>query len=203
MTADGGLPMPARRISRDDIMDVAAYGKVRDERRRRMAALKKDRRIAVGPDVTLHFESYETMWHQVHEMLAIEKGGEAQIADELAAYNPLIPQGRELVATMMIEIDDAVRRARDLLRLGGIEETATLEIGGDAIRAIPENDAERTTADGKTSSVHFLRFPLSDAQAARFKAADAHVILAIGHANYGHMAVMPAETRAALAADLD
>src|SRR5512144_432517 len=141
-----------RLITRADILPLQDYEKVRDERRRRMAEVKKNRRVHVGPDVTFYFENFETMLHQVHERLAVEKGGEAQIEDELRAYNPLVPRGRELVATMMIEIDDPVRRDRVLRELGGIESTATLLVGGETIAALPEKYVERTTKDGKTSS---------------------------------------------------
>lgn len=143
------------------------------------------------------------MLHQVHEMLAVEKGGEEQIEDELRAYNPLIPQGRELVATMMIEIDDAVRRDRVLRQLGGIEKTASILIGGETISAVPESDVERTTADGKTSSVHFLRFPFTDAQVAAFRDGTARCLLALVHPAYDHMAAIPESARAVLAADFD
>ncbi|MFO1145211.1 MAG: DUF3501 family protein [Rhodospirillales bacterium] len=148
---------------------MAEYARVRDERRRAIAEMKKNRRLHVGPDITFYFENRATMLHQVHEMLAVEKGGEAQIEDELRAYNPLIPRGRELVATMMIEIDDAPRRDRVLRQLGGIEKTAAIEIGGKTIAAVPETDIERTTPDGKTSSVHFVRFPFTDAEVAAFR----------------------------------
>ena len=106
-------------ITRDDIMDMAEYGAIRKERRREMIAKKKQRRVAIGPDAHAHFEDYDSMWLQVHEMLYIEKGGEDQLVDELAAYNPLIPKGRELVCTVLFEIDDPVRRARVLAGLGG------------------------------------------------------------------------------------
>src|SRR6185437_1915776 len=99
-----------RRITRADIMPLADYTRERAERRRRITEVKRKRRVAVGPFATFYFENYETMWQQIHEMLYIEKGGEEQIEDELRAYNPLIPQGNELVATVMFEIDDAVRR---------------------------------------------------------------------------------------------
>ena len=135
---------------------------MRDERRRQIAEMKKNRRVHVGPDVTFYFENFDTMLHQVHEMLAVEKGGEAQIEDELRAYNPLVPSGRELVATMMIEIDDPGRRDRMLRGLGGIESTAAFTVAGETITAVPESDVERTTKDGKTSSVHFLRFVFSE-----------------------------------------
>ncbi len=177
------------------------YAEVRDARRRRMAEMKKNRRVHVGPDLTFYFENFETMLHQVHEMLAVEKGGEAQIEDELRAYNPLVPNGRELVATMMIEIDDPVRRDRALRALGGIEKTAALLVGGESIAAIPERDIERTTEDGKTSSVHFLKFPFNDSQVAAFKKPGARVVLSVSHPGYDHMAALPPPVLAALAED--
>ena len=141
------------------------------------------------------------MWLQVQEMLRIEKGGAEQIAGELEAYNPLIPQGDELIATLMLEIEDANRRHNILLTLGGIEESVFLEIGGDMVRATPTEYDDRTTADGKTSSVHWLRFKLTPEQIARFRDGGQKVVLGISHKNYGHMAVLSAETRAALAKD--
>jgi len=139
------------------------------------------------------------MWLQVQEMLRIEKGGDEQLAGELEAYNPLIPQGEELIATMMLEIEDADRRSRILLTLGGIEETAFMEIGGETIKATPTDYDDRTTSDGKTSSVHWLRFKLSKEQIARF--GKERVVIGIDHKNYGHMAVLSDLTRAALAKD--
>ncbi len=150
--------MSSRLITRDHILPMERYAEVRDARRRQIAEMKKNRRVHVGPDVTFYFENFDTMLHQVHEMLAVEKGGEAQIEDELRAYNPLVPNGREFVATMMIEIDDPGRRDRMLRRLGGIESTAAFTVAGETITAVPESDIERTTKEGKTSSVHFLRF---------------------------------------------
>ena len=192
-----------REITRADIMDIDAYVKVRPERKRAMAATKKNRRMEVGPFATFYFENYDTMLHQVHEMLYIERGGEDQIPDELAAYNPLIPNGSELVATVMFEIDDAIRRASVLGRLGGVEETMSISIGDQKIVAVPEADVDRTNADGKASSVQFVHFPFTPEQAAAFKTDGAQVILGIGHENYAHMAVMPEPVRAALAEDLD
>ena len=104
--------MMPRKIEPSVIIPLAEYGPLRAERRKRMSEIKKDRRLEVGPFATFYFESYDTMLHQVHEMLFIEKGGAEQLPDELAAYNPLIPQGSELVATVMFEIDDPLRRAR-------------------------------------------------------------------------------------------
>ncbi|MFM2129971.1 MAG: hypothetical protein RL477_1517 [Pseudomonadota bacterium] len=195
------MPAP-RKIARADVMDMGTYEKVRAERRRAMMQIKRHRRVAVGPNATFYFENYDTMLYQVHEMVRTERGGEEQIADEIAAYNPLIPQGRELVATMMIEYEDPVVRDRELRRLTFIEKTVTLAVGPEEIRAVAETDLERTKADGKTSAIHFLRFPLTDSQAAVFKTPGTRIVLGIGHENYGHMAVLPEATRSALAADL-
>lgn len=193
--------MSRRQITRADIMPMAEYEKVRDERRRAVTEMKRDRRISVGPDITFYFENYDTMWHQIHEMLRIEKGGDAQIEDELSAYNPLIPDGGNLVATMMVEIDDPKRRARVLSELGGVEETVVLDVGGEAVRAVAESDVERTTEAGKTSSIHFLKFPFSDAQIDAFARPDTRVVLGIQHPKYDHMAALPSAMRAALAED--
>lgn len=193
--------MAAQLISRADILPMTEYASVRDERRRTMAEAKKTRRVHVGPDITFYFENFATMLHQVHEMLAVERGGEEQIEDELHAYNPLIPTGRELVATMMVEIDDARRRDRVLRSLAGIEASAAFYLGEEMVRAVPADDASRTTADGKTSSVHFLRFPFTDAQAAAFRMAGARVLLGLSHPEYDHIAAIPEAVRAALAGD--
>jgi len=195
--------MNKRQITRADILPPETYARERRERRMAITALKRPRRISVGPYATFYFENYETMFQQIHEMLHIERGGEEQIADELAAYNPLIPQGQELVCTLMFEIDDPVRREGELRRLAHVENHIMLEIDGEQVKAEPEGDIERTTEDGKTSAVHFLRFHLTPAQIAYFKDPAKRVLLAIAHPNYGHMAVMGEETRNALAQDLD
>lgn len=196
------MPKDERRITRADILPMDQYAAERRERRRAMMDVKGRRRVPVGPHATFYFESYDTMWLQVHEMLYIERGGEEQIADELEAYNPLIPQGSELVATLMFEIDDPVRRAALLGGLGGVEETVTLSVAGDVIRAGAERDVDRTTAEGKASSVHFLHFPMTPNQVAAFKAGEGDVVLGIGHARYRHMAVLPEDVRRELASDL-
>jgi len=195
--------LKARTIQRSDIMPMQDYVRVRDDRRRAMSQLKKTRRVHVGPDVTFYFENRDTMLHQVHEMLAVEKGGEEQVEGELRAYNPLIPRGRELVATMMIEIDDALRRESVLRQLGGIDKTIVLTIGGETIAAVPESDVERTTPDGKTSSVHFVRFPFTDAQVAAFRDPGARVVLGFSHPAYGHMTAIQDAVRAALSEDFE
>jgi hypothetical protein len=192
-----------REITREDLMPLADYAKVRAARRAAAVAKKKNRRLEVGPVATFHFEDYDSMWLQVQEMLYIEKGGEAQIADELGAYNPLIPNGRELVATVLFEIDDPARRAAVLARLGGIEETAFIRIDGDTIKGVSEADIDRTSAEGKASAVQFIHFPFTPAQIARFRQAAAQVVVGFAHPAYGHMAVMPEAARAALAQDFD
>jgi len=190
-----------RRITPADILSAAEYDQQRKALKANLIPMKKLRRIEVGPFATFYFENYATMWLQVQEMLRIEKGGAEQIPGELAAYNPLIPQGDELIATMMLEIEDGNRRNATLLTLGGIEETVFLEIGGDVIRATPTEYDDRTTPDGKTSSVHWLRFKLTAVQIAHFRNGTERVVLGVSHKNYGHMAVLGIETRAALAKD--
>ena len=190
-------------ITRDDILPYDEYAASRRERKKTLTAMKKDRRMEVGPHATFYFENYETMWNQIHEMLYIERGGEEQIPDELAAYNPLIPQGRELVATVMFEIGDAERRARVLATLGGVEETISITVGDEKIRGVAETDVDRTNADGKASSVQFVHFPFTDAQVAAFRAGDAPVTVGFDHENYAHTAGMPGAVRSALARDFD
>ena len=165
--------------------------------------MKRPRRIDVGPVATCYFESYDTMWWQIHEMLFIEKGGDAQIDDELTAYNPLIPNGRELVCTVMFEINDEERRRAFLARLGGVEETLFLRIGDTEIRGVPEVDLDRTTESGKASSVQFIHFPFTDDQTRAFRQSGSQIILGFGHDAYGHMAVIPEESRVALAGDFE
>ncbi len=201
-------------ITRDDVLPMADYTRTRKERRRALVALKKHRRLEVGPVCSFYFENYETMWNQIHEMLFIEKGGEAQIVDELSAYNPLIPKGRELVATVMFEIDDPVRRGALLAKLGGVEETAFIRIGGATINGVPEADVDRTNAAGKASSVQFIHFPFTDAQVAAFRgaaaagaaggvAAGTEVVVGFSHPEYAHMTVLPGPVRQALGLDFD
>lgn len=187
----------------DDILPMQDYGKIRAESRRKIAERKRYRRAEVGPHITFYFENYDTMWMQVHEMLFIEKGGPDQIADELAAYNPLIPRGQELVATFMIEIDDPDRRRRILGTLGGIEETAFISIGAERIAGKPETDQERTNAGGKASSVQFVHFPFSPAQIKAMRSPGAQVVLGFGHPAYSHMAILQEAMRAELSGDFD
>jgi len=200
------MPKIDRTITADDIISNAEFAPVRKDRRAALKPSKALRRIDLGRDCTFYFESFDTMLFQIQEMLYIEKGGAAQLVDELAAYNPLVPNGHELVATMMFEIDDPVRRLNLLLKLGGIENHIYLQIatktGSEKIYVVPEDDTERTSADGKTSSVHFFHFPLSAAQKAAFRDTNNQIILGSDHPAYAHMTVLNAKTIAELALDL-
>ena len=158
-----------RKITRDDLLAMGEFGAIRKQRRAEMSAIKRQRRGEGGPAATLYFESYDTMWWQIHEMLWIEKGGEAQIDGELSAYNPLIPKGTELVATLMFEIDDPNRRAMFLAGLGGVEETVTMSFNGETVTAVPEDDVDRTTGNGKASAIQFLHFPFTVGQIAKLR----------------------------------
>ena len=191
-----------RILTRDDVLSPEAYEEIRKERRAEVLEIKRRRRVPVGPFATFYFENYDTMWYQVHEMLRIERGGVPQIDEEIDAYAPLVPTGRELVATLMFEIADEQIRDRSLRRLGGVEDTIFVSVRGVRSVAVPEDNVERTNAGGKTSSVHFLKFPLSDDQASQFKTESCEVMLGIGHPNYAHMAVLTDQTRSELAGDL-
>jgi len=195
------MPALQHRITAADILSDAEYNARRAELRAASIADKKNRRIEVGPYATLYFENYNSMWLQVQEMLRIEKGGADQVAGELEAYNPLIPQGDELIATFMIEIEDADRRDRELRKLGKIEDSVFMDIGRDRIKAAPTDYEDRTTPDGKTSSVHWLRFKFTPAQIKAFKSGSEPVIIGMTHPNYGHMAVMAPAVRDALSKD--
>jgi hypothetical protein len=195
------MPANLRHIDPADLLPDPEFSKVRKERRAALLPRKKLRRVALGPDCTFHFETYETMLFQVQEMLLIEKGGAAQVPDELSAYNPLIPQGSDLVATVLFEIDDPVRRAAVLAQLGGVEDRFFVQIAGEKAIGVPEGDIERTREDGKTSSVHFLKFALSAAQKAAFADPGASVMLGCDHPRYGHLAILGPDVRAELARD--
>ena len=196
------MPASAREITRADILPDAEFAQQRKARRAALLPIKQLRRVALGPYCTFYFESFDTMLFQVQEMLLIEKGGEAQIEDELAAYNPLVPNGHELVATVMFEVEDPVRRANLLNSLGNVEDHFQLRIGSDTVAGVPDSEQARTREDGKTSSVHFLRFPLSDAQIAAFRDPAVQLMVACDDARYAHLAVLGAEVRGELAKDL-
>ena len=189
-------------ITAADILPLEAYERVRDEKRRAVREVKANRRVAVGPYAMFYFENYDTMWLQIQEMLRIEKGGEAQLADELEAYNPMIPKGDELTATVMFEIENPDRRQQVLSRLGGVERMMELRCGGEVVKGEIERDLEYATPDGKVSSVLFLHFRFAPGQAAKFFAPGAEIAVAVAHPEYNHIAIMPPAVKAELAKDL-
>ena len=189
-------------IDRNDVLMPDAYVKVRKQLKQELVALKKNRRVEIGPVATCYFECYETMLHQINEMLYIEKGGEEQLQDELDAYASLVPNGQELTATVMFEIDDPIRRRNFLSKLGGVEETMFIRFGEEEVKGIPEDDIDRTTADGKASSVQFIHFPFSPQQIKGFMESD-QIIMGFSHAEYAHMVVLGKATQQALSADFN
>ena len=195
------MPREKKEIVKEDIMPLDVYTKNRKELRKSIVNFKKDRRIALGPYATFYFESYETMLAQVQEMLYIEKGGDEQLKDELIAYNPLIPNGKELTATLMFEIDNPVSRAAFLSKVGGIEEKVFIKINGETIKAISEEDVDRTSAEGKASSVQFIHFKFNDEQIQKFKSNGAEVEIGIDHKEYSHTTKINAANLSSLSAD--
>ena len=175
-----------RQIEKEDLLPSDVYAKSRKQIRKDLVEFKKDRRIALGPYATFYFESFETMVAQVQEMLHIEKGGDEQLKDELIAYNPLVPSGKELIATLMFEIDNPISRAKFLGKVGGIEEKVFMKINNEIVKAVPEADVDRTSAEGKASSVQFIHFKLNDDQISKFKLDGATIELGIDHKEYTH-----------------
>ena len=190
-----------REVTKSDLMPLDEYSKKRKVIRKEIVNYKKNRRIPLGPYANFYFESYETMKAQIQEMLYIEKGGDEQLKDELAAYNPLIPNGKELVATLMFEIDDPSSRLNFLNKVGGIEEKVFIKIGKDKIIAIPEKDLDRTSDEGKASSVQFIHFNFSEEQIKNFNDINNEIIIGIDHKLYNHMSKISEETRKALSKD--
>ena len=180
------MPREKRLIQKEDIMPLDVYTVQRKDIRKKIVDFKKNRRIPLGPYATFYFESYETMLAQVQEMLYIEKGGDEQLKDELIAYNPLVPNGKELTATLMFEIDNPVSRAAFLGKVGGIEEKVYMKVSGDLIKAVPEEDVDRTSAEGKASSVQFIHFKFNDDQINKFKSDSSEIELGIDHDEYSH-----------------
>ena len=175
-----------RQIEKEDLLSSDVYAKSRKQIRKDLVEFKKNRRIALGPYATFYFESFETMVAQVQEMLHIEKGGDEQLKDELIAYNPLVPNGKELTATLMFEIDNPISRSAFLGKVGGIEEKIFMKINDEIIKAVPEEDVDRTSAEGKASSVQFIHFKLNDDQISKFKSDSATIELGIDHKEYTH-----------------
>ena len=192
-----------REVTKADLIPADEYAKNRKAYRKEIVNYKKDRRVALGPYANFYFESYETMRAQIQEMLHIEKGGEEQLKDELAAYNPLIPKGKELVATLMFEIDNPLSRAEFLNNVGGIEEKVFLKIGDEIIKSVPEQDVDRTSAEGKASSVQFIHFEFSDEQVKKFKDMSTEVIIGVEHEMYAHTVKLTKNNKQALSLDFN
>jgi hypothetical protein len=191
------------RITRDSLMSLENYARERAEFRARVMAHKKDRTVHVGEHVTLIFEDELTVRYQVQEMLRAERIFEGDgIQDELDAYNPLIPDGSNWKATMMIEYPDVAERQRMLARLIGIEDRVWVQVEGQArIYALADEDLERENAD-KTSAVHFLRFELERAMVQALKKG-ARLALGIDHPQYRvTLEEVTAAVTASLVADL-
>ena len=197
------MPREKKEIQKEDIMPLDVYIGKRRELRKNIVDYKKNRRVALGPYATFYFESYETMLAQVQEMLYIEKGGDEQLQYELSAYNPLIPNGKELTATLMFEIDNPISRAAFLGKVGGIEETVFMKINGERIKAVPEEDVDRTSAEGKASSVQFIHFNFTDDQIEKFQSNSSEIELGIDHKEYSHSTKLSKENIASLSADFN
>jgi hypothetical protein len=190
-----------RQIEKEDLLSSDVYAKSRKQIRKDLVEFKKDRRIALGPYATFYFESFETMVAQVQEMLHIEKGGDEQLKDELIAYNPLVPNGKELTATLMFEIDNPISRSAFLGKVGGIEEKIFMKINDEIVKAVPEEDVDRTSAEGKASSVQFIHFKLNDDQISKFKSDSATIELGIDHKEYTHTTRLAENSVKSLCAD--
>ena len=192
-----------KEIQKNDIMPLDIYTKQRKELRKNIVEFKKNRRIPLGPYATFYFESYETMLAQVQEMLYIEKGGDEQLNDELTAYNPLIPNGKELIATLMFEIDNPVSRGAFLSKVGGIEQNVFMKVEGEIINAVPEEDVDRTSTEGKASSVQFIHFKFNEKQVEKFKSGSLNVEIGIDHKEYSHSTKLTDICLKSLAADFN
>ncbi len=192
-----------RQIEKEDLIPFNVYAKSRKQIRKELVEFKKNRRVALGPYATFYFESFETMLAQVQEMLHIEKGGEEQLKDELTAYNPLIPNGKELTATLMFEIDNPVSRAVFLDKVGGIEEKVFMKIDNEIIKAVPEEDVDRTSAEGKASSVQFIHFKFNEDQINKFKSNNINIELGINHEDYSHTTKLTADNIKFLTSDFN
>ena len=197
------MPKEQKIIQKSDLLAPDVYEKNRRQMRKELVEFKKDRRVSLGPYATFYFECYETMLAQVQEMLHIEKGGDEQLNDELTAYNPLIPNGKELVSTLMFEIDNPVIRATFLGKLGGVEENVFFKIDNEVIYGKPEIDVDRTSAEGKASSVQFIHFEFNQNQISKFKGNNVSIELGIDHKEYSHSTKLSEGTIKALSDDFN
>lgn len=192
------------KVTRESLMTLEAYAKARPEFRRKVMEHKKNRKVALGEHVTLLFEDELTVRYQIQEMLRIERIFEEEaIGHELETYNPLIPDGRNFKATMLIEYEDVEVRRRELARLRNVEDRLWVQVeGAPRVYAIADEDLDREDEE-KTSAVHFVRFELTDAMAAALRGGAA-LSVGVDHENYRAEAnPLPAAVRDALVADLD
>ena len=190
-------------IKEDDVINIDKYINERPKIKKEISEIKKFRRIPVGPYATFYFECYDTMIYQVQEMLYIERGGIEQMKDELQAYNPLVPKGKELVATLMFEINNEFKRKEFLNSVGGIEEETFIQIGEQKITSRPEQDTDRTSEEGKASSVHFLHFDFTEELIKEFVKDESVVLLGFSHKNYKHFSELSLEAKSELKKDFD
>ena len=190
-----------KQIEKKDLMTADVYSKSRKQIRKELVEFKKNRRISLGPYATFYFESFETMVAQIQEMLHIEKGGDEQLKDELTAYNPLVPNGKELTATLMFEIDNPLSRGAFLGKVGGIEEKIFMKIDSEVVKAVPEDDVDRTSAEGKASSVQFIHFKFNDNQINKIKSGSVSIELGINHKEYSHSTKLTEDNIKSLSAD--
>lgn len=194
------MPRDSRTITPQDILPLDKYEMIRADKKAEALARKKFTRLAVGPYATVLFENWDSMWLQIQEMLRIEKGGAEQLVDELAAYDPMVPKGRELTCTLLFEIADPERRDAFLRTIGGVENHVAIQIGRHTLRARPEGDTERTRAsDNKASAVHFFHFDFTAEAISAWVGGEDSAMLVIDHPNYGHAALIGRDTRDFLA----
>ena len=194
------MPRNSRTITAEDIMATEQYELIRKEKKAEAIERKKLSRLSVGPNAVILFENWDSMWLQIQEMLRIEKGGPEQVADELAAYDPMVPKGSELTATVLFEVADPDQRDKFLRTIGNVEDHISIRLGDHVIAARPEGDIQRTReSDGKASAVHFFHFDFPPEAIAAWKSGEGQAMVVIDHPAYGHAALIGSNTREFLA----
>ena len=177
-------------IQETEILSRSTYIDKRKTLREKMVLRKKLRRVDIGPYITIYFENKDTIIHQINEMVYIENGGTEQIKEEIAAYKSLVPNGKELVATVMVEIDSPIKRAEFLGKMGGFEEKIEITVDNIKVEGKAELDGDRTTADGKASSVQFVHFEFNEEDINSIKKNKDKVSISINHENYKHSTML-------------
>ena len=194
------MPRNSRTITAEDIMATEQYELIRKEKKAEAIERKKLSRLSVGPNAVILFENWDSMWLQIQEMLRIEKGGPEHVADELAAYDPMVPKGSELTATVLFEVADPDQRDKFLRTIGNVEDHISIRLGDHVIAARPEGDIQRTReSDGKASAVHFFHFDFPPEAIAAWKSGEGQAMVVIDHPAYGHAALIGSNTREFLA----